>query len=395
MISSQIKGYMDKASWIRRMFEAGAELKVRFGADAVCDFSLGNPDLPPPPAIKQTMAELAQGADQPFAFGYMSNAGYIETRQAVAEMVRREQGAPVEAGDVIMTCGAAGAINAFFRAVLDPGDEVVCVAPYFVEYGFYAQNYGGQLKPVRALPHTFDLDLPAMAEAIGPRTRVVLINSPNNPSGAVYPREDIEALADMLAQASEKYGRPIFLAADEPYRFLTFEAVEVPSVLDIYPYSVSLNSFSKSLGLAGERIGYIAVAPDMPKKNLLVQGLVLTNRILGYVNAPAIGQKLVAAARNNQVDTAVYARRRQAMSNMLTSAGYNFTPPRGAFYFFPQVPEVFNGDDVAFVSRLLAEKVLAVPGSGFGYPGFFRLTFCVEENIITRALQGFAKAARA
>jgi aspartate aminotransferase len=389
LLNQQMQGYQEKSSWIRKMFEKGAELKARHGQDAVCDFSLGNPDLPPPDAVGKALHELADNAKQPFAFGYMPNPGYPWAREALAKQVSVEQGTRVDAEDMMLTCGAAGGLNALFRAVLEPGDEVVCPAPFFVEYVFYVQNHGGVLKPAPAKPLTFELDLESLERAMGPRTRCVLINSPNNPSGAVYSRKQLRDLADLVDAKSAEYKRPIFLVSDEPYRFLTFDDVEVPSILPLYPYSVVVSSFSKNLSLAGERVGYVLLAPDMPGREELMGGLVLANRILGFVNAPAIGQALAAKCAGERVRVSVYERRRDSMARVLADAGYSFTMPKGAFYFFPQAP---GGDDVAFVQKLQEQLILAVPGSGFGYPGYFRLTFCVDESIIERSAEGFKKA---
>jgi len=389
ILSAQVQGYMERSSWIRRMFETGIELKKQFGEDQVCDFSLGNPDLPPPACVCTGLREIADEADAPFAFGYMPNFGYPHVREALAREVSKEQGVDVSATDLVLTCGAAGAINAFYRAVLEPGDEVLCPAPYFVEYGFYAENHGGVLTTAPAKPGTFDLDVAALEAAITERTRVLLINSPNNPTGVVYPRETLVALADMLQRKSAGRGRPIFLLADEPYRFLAFDGVEVPSLLPLYPHTVVVSSFSKNLSLAGARVGYALVNPAMPGHEELIGGIILANRILGFVNAPALAQKLLAKALGSQVDVSIYAARRDAMRQVLDAAGYTYPLPRGAFYFFPAAP---GGDDVAFVQLLLEERILAVPGKGFGWPGHFRLAFCVGEDVIRRAEAGFKRA---
>lgn len=390
LLSSQISGYLERASWIRRMFEEGARLKAEFGADRVYDFSLGNPDLPPPAAVGKGLADLAGAADRPFALGYMPNAGFDDARARLAEYLAAEQGCGLGAGDLILTCGAAGGLNVLFRAVLDPGDEVLAPAPYFVEYGFYTENHGGVFRTVKAREPAFDLDLEAMEAAIGPRTRVVLVNSPNNPTGAVYSAAQLAGLAEILKRKTAEYGRPVYLAADEPYRFLVFDGAQAPPVLPLYEYAVVLGSFSKNLSLAGERVGYAVVAPQMPDKAKLMAGLVLANRILGFVNAPAVGQKLMAAALGSSVDLGVYDARRRAMAQVLDAAGYEYAMPRGAFYFFPKAP---GGDDIAFVQKLKEQRVLAVPGAGFGFPGYFRLTFCVDEKVIRAAADGF-KAAR-
>lgn len=390
ILSAQVNDYLTKSSWIRRMFEAGIELKKEYGPDNVFDFSLGNPDLAPPLAVAQGLQELAEQALSPFVFGYMPNAGYPQVRQQLAEIVAQEQEAPLSMDELIITCGAAGGMNALFRAVLEPGDEVICPAPYFVEYGFYVQNYQGQLRPVPSKPLTFDLDLRALAAAITERTRIVLINSPNNPAGKIYTQEELTKLAEILHQASKRIGRPILLVADEPYRFLAYDELSVPGIFPLYDHSVVISSFSKNLALAGERVGYVAVNPAMPEASTLVAGLILANRILGFVNAPAIGQKLLSHALGHEVDVQVYAQRRAVMAQVLEEAGFSFTLPQGAFYFFPRIPK--GGDDTAFVRTLMAEQILAVPGSGFGYPGYFRLAFCVDQDTIARSAPGFARA---
>ncbi len=390
MLCSQVEGYLSRSSWIRRMFEAGIELKKKYGPENVYDFSLGNPDLAPPAAVAEGLRELADDACKPFAFGYMPNAGYPQVRARLAEVISGEQGTAVTADEVVVTCGAAGGINALFRAVLEPGDEVLCPAPYFVEYGFYAENHRGVLKAVPSKPLTFELDIKALAAAITERTRCVLVNSPNNPTGRIYTLDELASLADVLRQASARTGRPILLISDEPYRFLAYDGAEVPAIFPVYEHSVVVSSFSKNLALAGERVGYVAVNPAMPEAGKLVAGVILTNRILGFVNAPAVGQKLLAKALGHQVDASVYASRRDAMAEVLREAGFSFSMPQGAFYFFPRIPK--GGDDTAFVNELMQEQILAVPGSGFGYPGYFRLAFCVDESTIRGAGPGFARA---
>lgn len=389
VISQQVAGYLTHSSWIRRMFEAGTLLKRQYGENAVCDFSLGNPDLPAPPAVARGLRALADAAGEPFAFGYMANGGFPWARKQLAEHLSVEQGVTLTSEDVILTCGAAGGLNAFFRTVLDPGEEVLTFAPYFVEYGFYAANHGGVFRTIPSLPDTFAPDAGALENAITEKTRVLLINSPHNPTGVVYSREQLGALVDVLERQSRRYGRPIWLVADEPYRFLAYDGVEVPSVLPMYPYSATVSSFSKNLSLPGERLGYVAISPHMEERVELMAGLTLCNRILGFVNPPVVGQHLMAAALGSQVDVDVYAARRKAMAEVLEKAGYEFQKPAGAFYFFPKAP---GGDDVAFVGRLQEQRVLAVPGSGFGCPGYFRLAFCVSEEVIRRAEPGFRKA---
>jgi aspartate aminotransferase len=389
LVSPQIAGYIEKSSWIRKMFEQGARLKQEFGAENVFDFSLGNPDLPPPAEVGQALAELSHRVSSPFSLGYMPNAGYPETRSRLADHLSKEQGSQISAEDIVLTCGAAGGLNVLFKTVLSPGEEVVCPAPYFVEYGFYALNHGGRLVPVPSRTPGFDLDLEALEEAISEKTRIVLINSPNNPSGKVYSAQELEELAKLLEKKSREFGKPILLVSDEPYRFLVYEDTFVPPLLPLYSHSVVISSFSKSLALAGERVGYVVPNPGMEGKEDLLAGMILANRILGFVNAPGIGQKVLERCLGAQVDVSVYEARRKAMAEVLHSSGYSFTMPSGGFYFFPEAPD---GDDVGFVNKLQEEHILAVPGSGFGLPGYFRLAFCVDEGFIRRAEYGFARA---
>ena len=390
VITPQIRQQMQDASWIRRMFDAGLELKQRVGADNVFDFSLGNPDVPPPAAAGAALRALADRAVQPMGLGYCPNAGLPQVRAVLARKISAEQQAPVEGRHLILTCGAAGGLVAFFRAVLEPGDEVLCPAPYFVEYGAYAGHFGGVLRTVPSRAPTFELDVAALDQAIGPRTRALVVNSPNNPTGCVYDAASLRALGEVLARRNAGRERPIFLVSDEPYRALAYDGATVPPVLPLSPFSVVVGSFSKSLSLAGERVGYVAASPAMPDVSLLVDAMTMTNRTLGFVNAPVIGQQLVGQLVDVSVDVAIYDRRRQAMAAVLRRAGIEFVLPRGAFFFFPKAP---GGDDRRFVDLLLEENVLAVPGRGFGFPGHFRLAFCVDEKVIARAGPSFERAA--
>ena len=388
LLSDEVKGFLGNSSMIRRMFEAGIELKRKYGEDKVYDFSLGNPDLPPPPEIKKAMLEIAESSDQPFAFGYMPNAGENAARQALAELISGEQDTAVPPANIIVTCGAAGGINAFFRATLTPGDEVLCIAPYFVEYGFYAGNFGGVLKPVMS-NEDFSLNISNIAGAITEKTRAIILNSPNNPTGKIYCKEELDAVAELLYAARKKYGRMIYIVSDEPYRFLNYDGDNVPSMFGVYDGSVVIGSFSKTLSLPGERIGYIAVNPALENAAELLGGLTLTNRTLGFVNAPVVAQKLIAKCSNARIDLDVYRRRRNLMAEILTEAGIEFTMPGGAFYFFPKSPVA---DERIFIDALLKERILAVPGRGFGLPGYFRLAFCVSEKTIADSRESFLKA---
>lgn len=391
LLAPAIVESIEKGSWIRRMFEAGIALKREHGENAVCDFSLGNPDLPPPPAVTAGLRALADKAGEPFALGYMPNGGFPWARDLLAAHLSKEQGAPLTGADVMLSCGAAGGLNALFKAVLAPGEEVMVPAPFFVEYGAYAANHGGVLRPVPS-KEDFSLDVDAIAAALTPKTRVLILNSPNNPTGRIYSRKELEAVCAVLLAHSKKHDRPVFVAVDEPYRFLAFDGVEVPSLLPMYPYAVLVSSFSKNLCMPGERVGYVALSPLMDGREELMNGLMLANRILGYVNPPVVGQHLMKAALGSQVDPGIYLQRRNAMAEILQDAGYEFHMPQGAFYFFPKAP---GGDDVAFCNKLMQELILGVPGSGFGRPGHFRLAFCVDEAVIRRAAPGFKKAIKA
>ena len=392
IIASGIQKQMAGASWIRKMFEKGLELKKQVGCENVYDFSLGNPDIPPPSRAKDVLLKLAESSVRPLGLGYCPNAGMPEFREALAVYLAKQQQAPVKAEHVIVTCGAAGALTSFFRAVLEPGDEVLCPAPYFVEYGSYCGHFGGVLKPVPALAPDFQPDLAAMASAITEKTRVILFNSPNNPTGCVYSAETLKRLGELVDRVNAKRERALFLVSDEPYRFLAYDGATVPPVLPVSPYALVLGSFSKNLSLAGERIGYLVANPSMPDVQLLMNAVTMTNRTLGFVNAPVLGQRLAMALLDEGVDLAVYDRRRQAMAHVLTAAGIRFSMPKGAFYFFPEAP---GGDDLAFVQALLVQNVLAVPGTGFGFPGYFRLSFSVDEDVIARSENGFKAAVAA
>jgi aspartate aminotransferase len=382
-IAQKVKTSMEQSSWIRKMFEQGALLKAQYGADQVCDFSLGNPNLEPPAVVHQALLKILQ--ESPAALhAYMPNAGHPETRTAVADFLSQEHGLPFTLKDIIMTCGAAGAINAVLKALLNPGDEVIILAPYFVEYLFYVDNFQGQPKIVSTRPD-FLPDLKAIQEAITPRTKVVLINSPNNPTGRVYDQTIINGLGDLLAEYSRK-GQVIYLVADEPYRKIVYDGVQVPSAFQAYNESIVVTSYSKDLSLPGERIGFLAVHPQAPDRDELINALTLTNRILGFVNAPALMQRVLVGLQGQTVDINLYKKKRDLFCDGLSQAGYQFNRPEGAFYLFPRSP---IPDEVAFVQALQEERILTVPGRGFGAPGYFRIAYCVADEVIERSLPGF------
>ncbi|WP_448383666.1 pyridoxal phosphate-dependent aminotransferase [Desulfosoma sp.] len=386
-IAHHMRSYMDRASWIRKMFEEGARLKKIHGADKVFDFSLGNPNVPPPPSVKRALLRVIENGVGTL-HSYMPNAGLPETREKLAAYLTREHGVPMTADHVIMTCGAAGALNVILKALLDPGDEVVVPAPFFVEYGFYAENHGGTLKTVPTTSD-FSLDLEALEAAVGLKTKVVLINSPNNPTGQLYSADALKALGELLRGKSRAVGHPIYLVSDEPYRKIVYTAEKPPSIFQCYENALIATSFSKDLSLPGERIGYAALHPEADDQDAVQGALVLANRILGFVNAPALMQWILPDLLEESVDVALYRAKRDKLYAGLKKAGYECFEPPGAFYLFPKSP---LADDVAFVRLLVEEKILAVPGSGFGGPGYFRLAYCVADETIERALPGFAQA---
>jgi aspartate aminotransferase len=321
----------------------------------------------------------------PGRHGYMSNAGYPEARNAVASYLAEDQGVPVEGANVVMTCGAGGALNVIFKAILDPGDEVIVPLPYFMEYDSYVDNHGGVLKPVATKPD-FDLDVDSIAAAVAPRTRAVLINSPNNPTGRVYPVASVEALGELLRRRSAEMGRIVYLVSDEPYRKIVYDGARVASVMAAYANTIIASSYSKELSLAGERIGYLAASPAVPRVGELMEGLITANRILGFVNAPALMQRAVARLQGVAVDVTPYQRNRDVLCEELTKAGFTVSKPEGAFYLFPCTP---IDDDVAFCREMQQHLVLVVPGSGFGLSGHFRLAYCVAPGVVECALPVF------
>lgn len=386
-VSEKMTHFAEKSSWIRKMFEEGAKLKAEYGAENVFDFSLGNPDLPPPPQFNETVLEIAKD-NSAGVHAYMPNGGYPWVRQAVAARMSAEQEIEVDLGDMLMTCGAAGALNVVLKALLNPSEEVILLAPYFVEYNFYVDNHGGVSKIVRT-DDQFNLDLQAIEDAINEKTKAIIVNSPNNPTGQIYSQEDLVALGNLLEEAGKKLGTTIYIIADEPYRKIVFGNHSVPSVFKASRNSIVLSSYSKDLSLPGERIGYLAVHPEMENKLPLLDALTLANRILGFVNAPAMMQRVVAELQEVTVDNSIYENRRDVFCKILDEAGYSCVHPKGALYLFPKSP---IEDDVLFCSYLQEEKILAVPGRGFGAPGYIRLAFCTDEKVIKGSAEGFARA---
>ena len=388
-IAQKVRQYMQAASWIRAMFEEGIRLKQQYGAENVFDFSLGNPVMEPPPQFYAALRYLAN-EPRPGMHRYMPNAGYPETRAAIAAQLAQETGVPFTEQHIVMVVGAAAGLNVVLKTLLDPGDEVLVFAPYFVEYLFYVDNHQGVAKVVQTDAH-FNLDLEALEQALSPRTKVVLINSPNNPSGVVYPAATVQALGELLRHKQTAFGTQIYLVSDEPYKKLLFDGITYPEVYPSYANSLVVTSHAKDLALPGERIGYIATNPACAHLQEVQDGLSFANRTLGFVNAPALMQHVVTHLQGVTIDVSQYERKRNLLCDNLQDMGYDLVRPQGAFYVFPRAP---IADDVAFVRALQQKRILTVPGSGFGTPGYFRIAYCVEDWTIANALEGFQTVAK-
>ena len=386
-VSSQIVESMKNSSWIRKMFEAGAELAAKYGAENVFDFTLGNPNIEPPAEFEETLINYIKSPAKG-KYGYMANAGYLDVRQKVADYVGSIEKVKIPAKNVIMSCGAAGGMNSVLKTILNPGDNVVVSAPFFAEYTAYAANHGGKLIAVPC-KEDLDLNLEGLEKAIDKHTTAMIINSPNNPSGRVYPQETINKLAELLRRKSVENSRAIYLISDEPYKKIIFDGNTVPGTFAAYENSIISTSFSKDLSIPGQRIGYVVVSPKAEDVSLLIDGIVLCTRVLGYVNAPAVMQKVVAQMLGKSVDISFYEQKRNRICEILGNIGYEFVKPEGAFYLFPKAP---GGDDLKAVDTLQKENVLVVPGRGFGAPGYFRIAFCVADSVIEGSAKGFERA---
>jgi aspartate aminotransferase len=362
-------------------------MRAEFGAENVYDLSLGNPHLDPPDEFRARVVELMQNPE-PRQHGYMHNAGYPFVRDAVAEYLSGETGLSFHRRLVVMTVGAGGGLNIFLKTITEAGSRVVILAPYFAEYDFYIEAHGGLVETVQT-DEDFQIDVGAVEAVMRPDVEAVIINSPNNPTGVVYPEEKLAELSGMLAAKEEEYGQEIYLISDEPYRRIVYDGVEVPWIFHHYRNSVVVTSHSKDLNLAGERIGYVALNPEISPVSDLFRGMVFTQRALGMVSAPGTMQRAVASLQGMSVDVSDYGRKRELLYRELTRMGYELTKPQGAFYFFPKAP---GGDDVAFAKRLVEERILVVPGVGFGRPGYFRISYAVKDETVEKALDGFEKA---
>lgn len=381
-ISRAIAEQMERSSWIRRMFEIGIQLRKERGAENVYDFTLGNPDVEPPAAVIEALRAVVEHP-RPLAHGYMPNAGFPEVRERIAAMLERRTGVAFSGSDIIMSNGAAGALNTALKAILDPGDEVIVLAPYFPEYRFYIENHGGRVAPVET-DARFRPDIDAIARAIGPRTKALILNSPNNPTGAVYS-------TDVLRELNGIVREPMLVLADEPYRPIVFDGIRPPETLEHIERCVLAWSWSKAMAIAGERIGYLVIPPHLAEAAPLRNACTFATRILGYINAPALWQWVVAAAPEATVDVSEYQEKRDLLCEALGRAGYEVERPQGSYYVFPKTP---IPDDVEFIRILQEEGILAVPGVGFGRAGYMRLSLTIPKGALERAIPGFERAIR-
>ncbi|MCY6369322.1 pyridoxal phosphate-dependent aminotransferase [Clostridium ganghwense] len=387
MFSEKVVNNLSRSSWIRAMFEEGARLVEKYGADKVYDYSLGNPYAEPPTEVVESLKNHILSNEKGL-HRYMNNSGFTDAREKIAKSLERESGVELSSENIVMTVGAAGGLNVVLKALLNHGEEVIVFAPYFVEYNFYTDNHGGKIVVVPSDTSTFEPDLNALEESITPNTKAMIINTPNNPTGVVYSEEKLKDIAEIISRKEKEYGTTIFVISDQPYSEIIYDGIKLPSILSIFNNSIVVNSFSKSLGLAGERIGYIAASSRINDINVFMNALSFCNRTLGFVNAPALFQKVVGDAIDAKVDIEEYKIRRDFLYENLTRLGFECVKPQGAFYLFPKA---LIDDDVEFAKRAIKYNLLLVPGSGFGCPGYFRMSYCVDFEMIKNSISAFER----
>ena len=390
MISEKMKPYVKNNSAIRMMFEEGNRLRAKYGADKVFDFSLGNPSVPAPDSVREAIIELVNTTDPTVLHGYMSNAGFEDVRQTIAESLNRRFDTKFSAKNLIMTVGAASGLNVILKTILNPGEEVIVFAPYFLEYGAYVRNYDGVLVEISPDTTTFQPNLAEFEQKITPKTRAVIVNTPHNPTGVVYSEETIKKLSAILEAKQKEFGTVIYLISDEPYRELAYDGVEVPYLTKYYNNTVVGYSYSKSLSLPGERIGYLVIPDEADGSEELISAATIANRTLGCVNAPSLIQKVVAKCVDPKTDLVAYDKNRQALYNGLKECGFECIKPQGAFYLFVKSPVE---DEKAFCEAGKKYNILMVPGSSFACPGYVRLAYCVSYETIVNSLPEFKKLA--
>lgn len=390
MISEKMKPLVQNNSAIRMMFEEGNRLRAIYGEDKVFDFSLGNPSVPAPESVKQAIIDLVNEEDPVVLHGYMSNAGFEDVRESIARSLNRRFGTCFRAKNLIMTVGAASGLNVILKTILNPGEEVIVFAPYFLEYGSYVRNYDGKLVEITPDTSTFQPNLEELESKITANTRAVIVNTPHNPTGVVYSEETIQRLASILEEKQKEFGSVIYLISDEPYRELAYDGVKVPYLTKYYKNTVVGYSYSKSLSLPGERIGYLVIPDEVEDSETVIAAASIANRVLGSVNAPSLMQKVVGRCVDAEVDVAAYDKNRLALYNGLTECGFECIKPQGAFYLFVKSPVP---DEKQFCEAAKKYHILMVPGSSFACPGYVRLAYCVSYDTIINSLPEFKKLA--
>lgn len=386
MISNSMSNLIKNSSTIRAMFEEGQKLANIYGAENVFDYSIGNPNVEPPEKIKEIIFDILNEEKPNNIHGYMNNSGYEDVRETIALYLNKKHNMNLSNKNVLMTCGAAGGLNVIFKTLLNPEDEVIVFAPFFGEYINYVNNFSGKTIVVSANTENFQPNLDEFREKISPRTKAVIINTPNNPTGVIYNSDTLAKLSKILNEFEKKYGTSIYLISDEPYREVVYDNNVVPQIFKFYKNSFIVYSYSKSLSLPGERIGYLVMNEKIDSFELIVSSLNIANRVLGFVNAPSLFQKVISRALDLEVDVDIYKKNRDLLYNKLISLGIECIKPQGSFYLFPKSPMV---DDVRFCEEAKKFNILAVPGSVFGCPGYFRLSYCISYDKVEKSLKAF------
>ncbi len=390
MISEKMKTLIENSSIIRAMFEEGKKLSAIYGEENVFDYSLGNPNVEPPEEIKKAIIDIINEEPQNLVHGYMNNSGYEDVRSEIAEFINKKNNTNLTKDNIIMTCGAAGGLNVILKTLLNPEDEVIVIAPFFGEYANYVSNFNGKLVVVQSNKETFQPDVEELEKSITEKTKAIIINTPNNPTGVIYSDESLKKMAKVIKKKEAEYGTSIYLISDEPYKELVYDGVEVPYLLNYHKNSFIGYSYSKSLSLPGERIGYIVVNSEMDDFDCVIQALNVANRILGFVNAPSLFQRVIARTLGAEVDVNIYKKNRDLLYNHLINLGFECVKPEGAFYLFPKA---LIDDDKEFAKAAKKYNLLIVPGSSFGCPGYFRLSYCISYDKIEKSLDAFTKLA--